>query len=58
VYIDSSHRDTLRYEWLLVRSCHLVVCLVVLMAWIRGCWFLLHYHDDYCIYFTFDVDNG
>jgi hypothetical protein len=25
VYIDSSRRDTLRYEWSLVRCCYLVV---------------------------------
>jgi hypothetical protein len=38
VYIDWNHRNTLRYEWPLVRYCHLVVYLVVLMAWIR--WWL------------------
>jgi hypothetical protein len=37
VYTDSNYRDTLGYEWLLVHCYHLVVCLVVLMAWIRGC---------------------
>jgi hypothetical protein len=30
VYIDSSHRDTLRYEWPLVRCYHLIVCLMSL----------------------------
>jgi hypothetical protein len=25
IYIDSNHRDTCGYEWLLVLSCHLVV---------------------------------
>jgi hypothetical protein len=28
VYTDSNHRDTLEYEWPLVRCCHLIVCLV------------------------------
>jgi hypothetical protein len=28
VYIDSSHRNTLEYEWSLVCCCHLVICLV------------------------------
>jgi hypothetical protein len=58
VYVDSSHRDTLIYECPLVHCCHLIVCLVLLMAWIRGCWLYLCYHDNYCIYFTFDVDMG
>jgi hypothetical protein len=49
VYIDLSHRDTLGHGWMLVRCCHLIVCLVGLMAWIRGCWLWLCYHDDYCI---------
>jgi hypothetical protein len=57
-YIDSSHHDTLRYEWLLVCYYHLVVCLILVMAWIRGCWLWLCYHDDYYIYFTFDIDIG
>jgi hypothetical protein len=37
VYIDLSRRDTLRYEWPLIRFCHLVVCLVY-------CWWL---EDEY-----------
>jgi hypothetical protein len=41
VYINSSCRDTLRYEWPLVHCYHLIVCLVVLMARIRGCWLWL-----------------
>jgi hypothetical protein len=49
VYINSSRRDTLGYEWSFVHCCHLVVCLVVLLAWIRECWIWLCYHDDYCI---------
>jgi hypothetical protein len=28
VYINSSHHDTLGYEWPLVHCCHLIVCLV------------------------------
>jgi hypothetical protein len=28
VYIDSSHRDILDYEWQLVHCSHLIVCLV------------------------------
>jgi hypothetical protein len=28
------------------------------MAWIRGCGLWLYYYDDYCIYFTFEVDMG
>jgi hypothetical protein len=28
VYIDSSHRDTLGYEWQLICCSHLIVCLV------------------------------
>jgi hypothetical protein len=35
VYIDSSHHDTLGYEWQLVRCSHLVVCLMYCW-WIRG----------------------
>jgi hypothetical protein len=35
VYIDSSRRDTLGYEWQLVVARHLVVCLVYYW-WIRG----------------------
>jgi hypothetical protein len=46
MYIDSNRRDTLGYEWTLVRCCHLIVCLIVLMAWIRGCCLWLSYHDD------------
>jgi hypothetical protein len=56
MYIDSNRHDTLEYEWPLVRCSHLVVCLVVLTAWIRGCCLWLCYHNDYCIYFTYDVD--
>jgi hypothetical protein len=33
VYIDSSHHDTLGYEWPFVRCCHLIECLVY-------CWWL------------------
>jgi hypothetical protein len=58
VYIDSSHHDTPAYEWLLLRCYHLMVFLVVLMVWISVRWLRLYYHDDYCIYFTFDVDMG
>jgi hypothetical protein len=58
VYIELSRHDNLGYEWPLVRCCHLVVYRVLLMAWIRGCWLWLYYHDDYCIYFNFDVDIG
>jgi hypothetical protein len=54
VYIDSSRYDTLGNERLLVRCCHLVVCLVVL--WIRGWWLWLCYQDYYYIYFTFDIN--
>jgi hypothetical protein len=36
VYIDLNRHDTLSYEWPLAQSCHLVICVVVLMAWIRG----------------------
>jgi hypothetical protein len=56
VYIDWSHRDTLGYEWLLVHCCHLVVCLVVLMAWIRGCWIWLCLSWWLLYYFTYDID--
>jgi hypothetical protein len=34
VYINLSHRDTLSYEWQLVRCSHPVVCLVY-------CWWIL-----------------
>jgi hypothetical protein len=52
VYINSNHRDTLRYEWPLVRCCHLIVCLVVLIDRLEdGCGIV--YHDDYCIYFNY-----
>jgi hypothetical protein len=49
VYTDSNHHDTLAYEWSLVCYSHLVVCFVILMAWIRGWWLWLCYHDDCCI---------
>jgi hypothetical protein len=56
VYTDSNHHDTLRYEWPLVCCYHLVVCLVVLMAWIRGCWLWLCLSWWLLYYFTYDVD--
>jgi hypothetical protein len=56
VYTDSNYRDTLGYEWLLVHCYHLVVCLVVLMAWIRGCWKLLCLSWWLMYYFTYDID--
>jgi hypothetical protein len=56
VYIDSSHRDTLRYEWSLIRCCHLVVCLVGLMSWIKECWLWLYLSWWLLYYFTHNVD--
>jgi hypothetical protein len=49
VYINSSHHDTLGYEWLLVRCCHLIVRSVVL--WIRG-WLLWLYCQRFFTVFT------
>jgi hypothetical protein len=40
---------TLGYEWPLVCSCYLIICLIVLMAWMRGWWLWFCYHGDYCI---------
>jgi hypothetical protein len=43
VYIDSSHHDTLGYEWQLVHRSHLVVCLV--NSWlIQGVWYGYGYY--------------
>jgi hypothetical protein len=42
-YIDSSHHDTLGYEWLLVRCCHLIVCLVYC------CWIMDEHGYGYII---------
>jgi hypothetical protein len=33
---DSNRHNTLGYEWLLAHCWHIVVCLIVLMVWIRG----------------------
>jgi hypothetical protein len=35
VYIDSSRRDTLRYEWPIIRCCHLLVWQVFCL-WLEG----------------------
>jgi hypothetical protein len=49
VYIDSNHRNTLRYEWLLACCCHLVVCLDVFWMDSLEVGYAYAYHDDYCI---------
>jgi hypothetical protein len=41
VYIDLNCHDTLEYKWSLACCCHLIVCLIVLMVWIRGWWMWL-----------------
>jgi hypothetical protein len=41
VYTNSNRCDTLTYEWPHDHCSHPVVCLVVLMAWIRGWWLWL-----------------
>jgi hypothetical protein len=52
VYIDSSHRDTLSYEWQLVHCSHPVVCLVYCW-WIRGVRY--GYVQDYNIIMFFVI---
>jgi hypothetical protein len=56
VYIDSNHCDTLIYECPLVCCCHLIVCLVVSMAWIRRCWIWLCLSWWLLYYFIYDID--
>jgi hypothetical protein len=46
VYIDSNRHDTIGYEWLLARCCHLVVCFDVLMDGLEDDYV---YHVGYCI---------
>jgi hypothetical protein len=45
LYTDSNYHDTLRYEWLLARCCHLVVCLDVFMVGLEDSYV---YHSYYC----------
>jgi hypothetical protein len=45
MYTDLNHRDTLEYEWSVVRCCHLVVCLDVMMDGLED----YGYHGYYCI---------
>jgi hypothetical protein len=54
VYIDLSHRDTLGYEWQLVRRGHLLVCLVY-CCWIRGVGY--GYDYDYIVIMIIVVTN-
>jgi hypothetical protein len=56
VYTNLNHRDTLGYEWLLAHCCHLILCLVVLMAWIRGWWLWLCLSWWLLYYFIYDID--